>query len=451
MLKPALDPRWHGRLALGLLLAPALLWLGALIILPHVDLAVLSFGERVGPRQYAASLAQYKTFFAEPLYWHVFLRTAVMSVIATFLTLLLAFPIAWIIAKLARGRAGSLLFIICLIPFWVSETVRTLGWMILLRESGVLPALLVKLGLTAMPVELLYRDATILVGLVYTSLLFMVVPLVSSLESLDNSLIEAAYDLGAGGFSILRSIVIPHAAPGITAGCIVVFMLTLGNYLTPTLLGSIGTSGLVAICVTGLSALVGTTNAFLIERGRFRGKQVLSILMLAPLVIPGVILGISILAFASRLADFADETFGLELDFLRPGLPLVVLGQFSYIATIATLTISARLRRFDRTLEEAALNLGASKAAVFRTILLPYLRPALLGSAAISFLMSFADFNTTLMLVGADTPLTVMMYGRMREGATPVLNAVSLFLMIASAVLALPLLRRGGPRAKPAS
>jgi spermidine/putrescine transport system permease protein len=220
-----------------------------------------------------------------------------------------------------------------------------------------------------------------------------------------------------------------------------------GLFADGELLGSIWTSCVVALCVTALAAMVGTTNAFLIERGRFRGKQVLSILMLAPLVIPGVILGISILAFASRIADFADDTFGLELDFLRPGLPLVVLGQFSYIATIATLTISARLRRFDRTLEEAALNLGASKAAVFRTILLPYLRPALLGSAAISFLMSFADFNTTLMLVGADTPLTVMMYGRMREGATPVLNAVSLFLMIASAVLALSLLRRGGPRA----
>src|ERR1700680_4649126 len=237
MRRAAMDPRWHGRLALGLLLAPALLWLGALIILPHVDLAVLSFRERTGPRQYAASLAQYKTFFAEPLYWHVFLRTAVMSVIATFLTLVLAFPIAWIIAKLARGRAGFLFFLICLIPFWVSETVRTLGWMILLRESGVLPAILTHLGITAQPVELLYHDATILVGLVYTSLLFMVVPLVGSLESLDNSLIEAAYDLGAKGWSILRTIVIPHAAPGITAGCIVVFMLTLGNYLTPTLLG----------------------------------------------------------------------------------------------------------------------------------------------------------------------------------------------------------------------
>jgi spermidine/putrescine transport system permease protein len=231
------ERRWHAKLALGLLLAPALLWLVALVILPHVDLAVLSFRERVAPRQYAPSLTQYKTFFTEPLYWHVFVRTAVMSVIATFLTLLLAFPIAWIIAKIAKARAGSLLFIVCLIPFWVSETVRTLGWMILLRESGVLPALLVKLGLTDMPIELLYRDSTILVGLVYTSLLFMVVPLVSALESLDNSLIEAAYDLGAGGFAVLRKIVIPHAAPGITAGCIVVFMLTLGNYLTPTLLG----------------------------------------------------------------------------------------------------------------------------------------------------------------------------------------------------------------------
>jgi spermidine/putrescine transport system permease protein len=237
MASAALQPKWQGRLSLVLLLAPALIWLGALIVLPHIDLAVLSFRERVGPRHYVASLAQYKTFFTEPLYWHVFVRTAVMSVAATFLTLLLAFPIAWIIAKLAQGRASSLLFILCLIPFWVSETVRTLGWMILLRESGVLPSLLVKLGITAVPIELLYHDATILVGLVYTSLLFMVIPLISSLESLDNALIEAAYDLGAGGFAILRTIVIPHAAPGITAGCIVVFMLTLGHYLTPTLLG----------------------------------------------------------------------------------------------------------------------------------------------------------------------------------------------------------------------
>jgi spermidine/putrescine transport system permease protein len=216
----------------------------------------------------------------------------------------------------------------------------------------------------------------------------------------------------------------------------------IGLFSDAPLLKSVGTSVVVAGWVTLLAVLVGTANAFLLERARFRGKSALSLLMLAPLVIPGVILGISILAFASRLAQFADDFWGIELDFLRPGLPLVVAGQFSYIVSIATLTIAARLKRFDATLEEAAFNLGASRAAVLRTVTLPYLRPALVGAAAISFLMSFENFNTTLMLVGSDPPLTIMMYGRMREGASPVLNAVSLFLMAASALLALVLLRR---------
>lgn len=215
-----------------------------------------------------------------------------------------------------------------------------------------------------------------------------------------------------------------------------------GLFADAPLMASLWTSVVVACWVTALSVLVGTTNAFLIERSQLPGKQALSLLMLAPLVIPGVILGISVLAFASRLAQLADDSFGLELDFLRPGLPLVVLGQFSYIVSITTLIITARLKRFDLTLEDAAYNLGASRAAVFVTITLPYLKPALVGAAAIAFLMSFENFNTTLMLVGSDPPLTVMMYGRMREGATPVLNAVSLFLMLASALLALSLLRR---------
>ena len=227
----------RARLALLLLLAPALVWLVGLIVLPHVELAVLSLRARVAPRVFEWSLAQYRTFFEEPLYWHTFVRTAVMSIVATLCTFAIAFPVAWYIAKIAKGRPKALLFVLCLIPFWVSETVRTLGWMILLRESGVIPRLLVDLGITAAPVELLYHDATILVGLVYTSMLFMVVPLINALETLDDSLIEAAYDLGGSGWSILRQIVLPHAAPGIAAGAIVVFMLTLGNYLTPTLLG----------------------------------------------------------------------------------------------------------------------------------------------------------------------------------------------------------------------
>lgn len=217
------------------------------------------------------------------------------------------------------------------------------------------------------------------------------------------------------------------------------------------LLKAIGVSAWVALWVTLLSVGVGTCNAFLLERFEFPGKNAIALLAMLPLVIPGVILGISILAFASRIANFADDTWGLELDFLRPGLPLVILGQFCYIVTIATLTISASLRRFDRTLEEAALNLGASRAAVLWTITLPYLRPSMVGAAAMAFLMSFENFNTTLMLVGSDAPLTVLMYSRMREGATPVLNAISLFLMVASALLALLLMWRSARAPRPES
>ena len=225
------------RLGFILLLTPLLLWLTLLIIIPHIDMLLLSLRERVGVGQYATSPANYLTFFGEPLYLRTFMRTAVMSVLATVITLLIAFPVSFYIAKIAKGRVQSSLFLLCLVPFWVSELVRTFGWMILLRETGLISTLLQYLGLASGPVEMLYNDAAMMVGLVYTSMLFMVVPLVTTLESLDDAVIEAGYDLGGSGISVLREIIIPHATPGIVSGSIVVFMLSLGNYLTPTMLG----------------------------------------------------------------------------------------------------------------------------------------------------------------------------------------------------------------------
>jgi len=225
------------RLGLFLLLAPILLWLACLVILPHIDMLIISLRTRVAARVYEPSFTNYVEFFTEPLYWNTFARTAIMSVTATLMTLMIAFPVSFYIAKMLRGRIKNFLFMLCLIPFWVSELVRTFGWMILLRETGVVSNALQWLGLVDGPVEMLYNDAAIMVGLVYTSMLFMVVPLVTVLDSLDDSLIEAGYDLGGNGFTVTREIVIPHAMPGIASGCVVVFMLTLGNYLTPTLLG----------------------------------------------------------------------------------------------------------------------------------------------------------------------------------------------------------------------
>ena len=206
------------------------------------------------------------------------------------------------------------------------------------------------------------------------------------------------------------------------------------------LLRSVGNSARVAVWVTLLCIVVGTCNAFVLERHDFRFKNVLYMAMLWPLVIPGVILGISILLLSSTIANSVYDAFGVELSFLRPGLPLVVLGQFAFISTIATLVISARLRKFDASLEEAALNLGANRPTAAFTVTLPFLRPALVGAGVVAFLMSFENFNTTLMLVGSDPPLTIQMYAMMREGSTPVVNAVSVVLIVASALLAVVLI-----------
>lgn len=212
----------------------------------------------------------------------------------------------------------------------------------------------------------------------------------------------------------------------------------LGMFHDRRLMEGLKNSLIIGLIVSALSVAVGTCNAFLFERRSFPGKSLLYVLMIVPLVIPGVIVGISILVFASMIANGIEDVLGWEWDFLRPGTFLVVIGQFSFLVTIATLVIAARLRKFDVSLEEAALNLGASRRRVLMTVTLPYLTPALFAAFIVTFLMSFENFNTTLMLVGSDAPLTITMYDRVvKAGSTPVLNAVSVFLMIGSGFLAL--------------
>lgn len=211
----------------------------------------------------------------------------------------------------------------------------------------------------------------------------------------------------------------------------------IGIFNDGKLLESVGVSAFVAFWVTLLSVTVGTCNAFLFERAQFPGKNLLYVVALSPLVIPGVILGISILVFSNAIANGIEEAIGWDIDFLRPGLFLVIIGQFAFITTITTLVISARLRKFDISLEEAALNLGATRQAALWTVTIPFLKPALIGAGIVAFLMSFENFNTTLMLVGSDAPLTIAMFDRLKQGSTPVLNALSLLLMVVSGGLAL--------------
>ena len=202
-------------------------------------------------------------------------------------------------------------------------------------------------------------------------------------------------------------------------------------------LRSIWTSAETAFFVSILSLAVGTCAAFLFEQEDFRFKNLLYFLMLAPLVIPGVILGISILSSVNSLGIYFEDTFGLDIEMLRPGFWLVVMGQFAFISTFVSLVVSARLKKFDRTLEEAAYNLGANRFEVIWHITLKFLKPALISSGAVAFLMSFENFNTTLFLVGSDPTLPVNLYLQLRDGSTPVINSISFLLIVGTSILAL--------------
>lgn len=210
----------------------------------------------------------------------------------------------------------------------------------------------------------------------------------------------------------------------------------LGVFKDSGLLHSMYISFLTGFYVAILSLVVGTMGAFLFVQEKFRFKEPLYFLALAPLVIPGVILGISILLSSTIAGNFIEDHFGIDISFLRPSFWLVVLGQFSFITTFVVLVVSARLKKFDHTLEEAALNLGANRFDVIRLITLPYLKPALIGSFIVAFLMSFGNFNTTLFLVGSDATLPIDLYSRIRDGSTPVLNAVSSLLIFGTSILA---------------
>ena len=225
----------HG-ISLGFLFffLPVALWLTLLIVLPHLELLRLSF---TSTSHEGLTLVNYMAFFTEPIYWLTFVRTAAYSILVTFLVMVIALPVSFYITKVARVRTGGFLMMLVLVPFWVSELIRVYGWIILLRESGVINRFLVSTGLFRQPVEMLYNDITMVMGLVYTSMLFMVVPIIGVMDALDDSLIEAAYDLGASKIAIWRTIIIPHCTPGMVSGGIIVFMLVLGSYLTPNLMG----------------------------------------------------------------------------------------------------------------------------------------------------------------------------------------------------------------------
>jgi spermidine/putrescine transport system permease protein len=172
---------------------------------------------------------------ADLLYGIILLRTLTLSVVATALCLLLGFPLALFIARAEKRK--NLYLQLVMVPFWTSFLVRTYAWMFLLRDTGLFNSALLATGMIREPLPLLYNSGAVLIGLVYTYLPFVVLPLFATLEKMDKSLLEAAADLGARPLEIVTRVVIPLCAPAFRAGAVLVFIPCLGAYLTPDLLG----------------------------------------------------------------------------------------------------------------------------------------------------------------------------------------------------------------------
>jgi len=222
-------PRW--------LLLPALLWMGLLFFIPLFIVLAVSFATRgiYGGIIWHFTLSNYFDLI-HPLYGWILGQSLFFATMTTILCLLIGFPFAYYIARAPR-RQQSVWLMLVLVPFWTNFLVRTYAWMLILRTEGLVNTFLLNWGVIDQPVQLLYTPFAVLLGLVYGYLPFMILPLYVACERLDPMLIDAASDLYASRVAVFRRVILPLAKPGVIAGSILVFIPTVGAFITPDLLG----------------------------------------------------------------------------------------------------------------------------------------------------------------------------------------------------------------------
>jgi len=230
------------------LVLPTWATLGVFFLLPLAILFVVSLGQRatyggLKPIEdlglYISSgkfLANYARAF-HPIYLQIFWRSIWMAVVTTVVCLAISYPVAYYIAVTAPLKRRNLLLGLVVVPFWTSFLIRTYAWMFLLRTEGLINHFLLATGWISQPLELLYNNFAVLIGLIYGELPFMILPLFASLEKLDLSLLEASEDLGAGAVATFFRVTVPLTMPGIVAGIILVFVPSLGQFIVSDLLG----------------------------------------------------------------------------------------------------------------------------------------------------------------------------------------------------------------------
>ena len=208
---------------------------------------VVSFASRTAYGQvvFNWTLANYTRFF-EPLYLTIFASTLVTAFVTTLLTFAMGYPVAYTIAMILPKKWQQAGIILVMIPFWINFLIRSFAWVIILRSQGLVNTFLLYMGFIEKPLNLLYNDAAVLLGMVYALLPFMVLPIYVSLEQMDKRLLEAASDLGAPPSVAFRKVTLPLTMPGVAAGSILVFISSLGMFVVPDIMGGAKSAFLAA-------------------------------------------------------------------------------------------------------------------------------------------------------------------------------------------------------------
>lgn len=218
-------------------LIPIYVWTVVMVLFPLGYIFILSFltrGEMFGV-VWEFSLENYSRIFS-PMYLDIFLNSGKVAVITTVLTFAIGYPFAYAMS-LRPARQRSLLMMLVIIPFWTSALLRTYGWMILLRNKGLINNLLIWLGIISEPIKMLNTQGAVITGMVYSLLPFMILPIYTSIEKLDTSVREAARDLGANKLRAFLTVTLPLTLPGIMSGCMLVFVPSVGMFFISDLLG----------------------------------------------------------------------------------------------------------------------------------------------------------------------------------------------------------------------
>src|SRR5881396_51112 len=452
------------------------------------------------------SFLAWQKFFTDPFYWGVVAKTLQLALGVTAVALLVGYPTAYALTKLRSPKLLVAAYVVIFSPLLVSLVVRVYGWLLLLSDNGVINQALRAVGLTSEPIRLIYNEAGVVIALVHILLPFMIFPILSVLLQFDHALREASNDLGANRVQTFLRVVFPMSLPGVVAGCQIVFALAalfifdlaarslramrptgsprprrdspggvidralrvvlfgvLAFVLSPLVFVVINSfngsafnsfppqgfsfqwyqfvlgyapfregmvnSLIIASASTLLAIVAGMLAALALTRGRVRARGILNAFFLSPLVMPRVAIGIAVFILLIRLRLFG-TTGSLVLVHAMLSLPF------------ALVLLSASLVNVNRSLEEAAMDLGAGPLRTFWSVTLPQIRAGLVVAAVFAFITSFDETEASIFLVRpANTTLPIQMFLYLEQYQNPTLAALSTLLIAATIVLVVVALR----------